>query len=551
MNTTRLHTGLAILAALAILLAACAQQRVQDDENAARTLSRSTGYPEAFPPDPNLVSFTTVQTIHIVDVSQPMIPAWAVDALPDTLDIIRAGYQLPDADRRSINIQFDWYQKNQEYLDRVFNRSSRYIHYIAEQIEARGMPMEIALLPVVESAYDPFAYSHGRAAGLWQFIPGTGRRYGMKQNWWYDGRRDVVASTEGALDYLEVLAKQFDNDWLLAIAAYNSGEGNVHRAIRRHRRAGKPIDFWSLSRLLPRETRSYVPKLLAVSRLVLDPQRYGVTLPRIPNEPYFAVMETKGQLDLALAAELAGVSLDEIYALNPGYNRWATDPAGPNRVLVPVRAAADFAQNLAALPPSEQVRWERYRIRNGDSLSVIARKFHTTQSLIRQVNNLRGSTIRAGKYLMIPRASKGASAYTQSAEARLARTKAQPRGSERRTYRVQHGDSLWSIARMFGVNTRSLAKWNGMAPRDTLSAGRELVIWGGKRVSSIGGGPPNGRVRRVNYTVRRGDSLWKISNRFNVSVNQLKRWNSLNTKRVLRPGQKLVMYIDITKQSGG
>ena len=197
------------------------------------------------------------------------------------------------------------------------------------------------------------------------------------------------------------------------------------------------------------------------------------------------------------------------------------------------------------------MQWERYRIRNGDSLSVIARKFRTTQKLIREVNNLRGSTIRAGTYPMIPRASKSASTYTQSAAARLARTMTRSRGSKRTLYRVQPGDSLWTISRKYGVKTRSLAKWNGMAPRDTLAVGRELVIWGGKSVVSICGGPPNGRVRRVSYTVRKGDSLWKISSRFKVSVNQLKNWNSLSGKRVLRPGQRLVMYIDVTKQSGG
>ncbi|MCH8959274.1 MAG: LysM peptidoglycan-binding domain-containing protein [Proteobacteria bacterium] len=545
-----MNKGIVNLGALAVLLSACSQPQLKDD---ASTLSQNLPSPplEAVEPAAGLVSFTSVQTIHIVDVTQPMIPDWAVDALPDTLDVIRAGYQLPDSEQRAIDAQLDWYRQHQAYLDRVFTRSSRYLHHIVGEIAARGMPMEIALLPIVESAFDPFAYSHGRAAGLWQFIPATGRRYGLKQDWWYDGRRDIIESTRGALDYLEALAKQFDNDWLLAIAAYNSGEGNVHRAIRRNRKAGKPIDFWSLAHRLPAETRAYVPKLLAVSRLVADPDGNGVTIMRIRNEPYFSVVKTHGQLDLALAADLAGVSVEEIYALNPGYNRWATDPAGPNRLLVPVDAAAAFESNLAALPAREQVQWERYRIRNGDSLSVIARKFHTTQKLIREVNNLRGSTIRAGKYLMIPRASKSAAAYTLSADARLARTMTRSRGSKRTLYRVQPGDSLWTIARKYGVSTRNLAKWNGMAPRDTLSVGRKLVIWGGKNVASIGSGPPKGRVRQINYTVRKGDSLWKISSRFKVSVNQLKSWNSLSGKRVLRPGQRLVMYIDVTKQSGG
>lgn len=502
------------------------------------------------PPPAELFS-TTI--IHSIDHSEPMVPDWSVPGEADVLQRIRDGYGLTDSEQASIDRQLNWYSKHPEYLDRVFTRSGRYLHYIATEIAARGMPMEIALLPVVESAYDPFAYSHGRAAGLWQFIPGTGRRYGMQQNWWFDGRRDVVDSTQGALDYLEYLAGLFDGDWLLAVAAYNSGEGNVGRAVRRHRKAGKPIDFWSLSRSLPVETRSYVPKLLAISRLVADPAKFGVALPTVVNQPYFSLVDTGGQIDLALAADLAGVSVEEIYALNPGNNRWATNPDGPNRLLVPVAAATEFEKNLSELPEQDKVHWERYRIRNGDSLIAIAQRFNTTPELIKDINGIRGSTIRAGDFLMIPRSAKGNAYYTHSAEARLAKTMSTPKGGQKTNYTVRSGDSLWSISRRHNVNTRSLAKWNGMAPGDTLSVGRELVIWGGSRVvaNSSTGGPPAGRVRKLNYTVRQGDSLWKISSRFKVTVNQLKNWNSLSGKRYLRPGQKLVMYVDITQQSGG
>ncbi|MEO1575216.1 MAG: transglycosylase SLT domain-containing protein, partial [Pseudomonadota bacterium] len=206
-------------------------------------------------------------------------------AAGDLLDYIAGRLRLPDADQKRIDQEYRWYTSHPDYLDRVFTRAQRYLPFIVAQLEERGMPMDIALLPVVESAFDPFAYSHGRASGLWQFIPGTGRMYGLKQDWWYDGRRDVVASTKAALDYLEALHRKTDGDWLKAIAAYNSGEGRVLSAVRRNRKAGKPTDFWHLS--LPRETRAYVPKLLAIARVVARRYEHGVPLPYVEHAPYF------------------------------------------------------------------------------------------------------------------------------------------------------------------------------------------------------------------------------------------------------------------------
>jgi len=224
------------------------------------------------------------------------------------------------------------------------------LYHVTNAIEAQGMPAELALLPIVESAYDPFAYSHGRASGMWQFIPGTGKRFGLEQNWWYDGRRDVVDSTRAALDYLEYLEDLNDGNWLNAIASYNSGEGNVLRAARKNRKANKPIDFWYLK--LPKETSMYVPKLLALVEIVADPGKYNLTLPQVPNEQQFVVADIDSQLDLSLAAELAGVEVDTIYAYNPGYNRWSTDPKGPHRLVLPVEVAEQFVAALADVPVS-------------------------------------------------------------------------------------------------------------------------------------------------------------------------------------------------------
>src|SRR5690606_25387789 len=197
----------------------------------------------------------------------------------------------------------------------------RYLHHIDEQADARDMPLELVLLPIVESAFDPFAYSHGRASGPWQFIPSTGKHFGLEQDWWADQRRDIVASTEAALTYLQQLADRFDGDWLLALASYNAGAGNVSRAITRNRNAGKPTDYWSLQ--LPRETMAYVPKLLALAQIVRDPEQFGLDVPAIADEPYFTSIDVGGQIDLAQAAEMADISLEELYLLNPAFNRWA------------------------------------------------------------------------------------------------------------------------------------------------------------------------------------------------------------------------------------
>jgi membrane-bound lytic murein transglycosylase D len=460
---------------------------------------------------------------------------------------LRAGFTIEAAMNTQIQAQLNWFLKHPEYLDRVFTRAQRYMPYIVDELEERGLPLELALLPIVESAYDPFAYSHGRAAGLWQIIPGTARRFGIRQNWWYDGRRDVVDSTDGALDYLAYLHGLMDGDWLLAVASYNSGEGNVLRAVRKNRGRSLPTEFWHLK--LPKETISYVPKLLALVEIVRDPEAFHVELPELVDAPQFAQTDIGGQLDLALAAELAGVDVDTLYAFNSGFNHWATDPEGPHRLVLPIDVSDAFAEALAALPEGERVRWRRHKVANGDTLSEIAGKYRTTIQAIKSANGISGNTIRAGAYLTVPVASKPPAEYSQSADARLAKTQNRERKGERVEHRVRSGESFWSIGRRYGVGMRELAAWNGMAPRDTLSVGQKLVVW------AEGAGPTsaraaNGTTRKLHYTVRSGDSLYLIANRFRITVSDLVRWNSIQKDKILRPGQKLTMYVDVTRQSG-
>ena len=464
----------------------------------------------------------------------------------DLLQRLRQGFELAPVMNERVQAQLNWFVRNPDYLQRVFTRAQRYLPYVTDELESRGLPLELALLPIVESAYDPFAYSHGRAAGLWQIIPGTARRFGIRQNWWYDGRRDVVDSTRGALEYLAALHELMDDDWLLAIASYNSGEGNVLRSVRRNRAGGRPTDFWSLK--LSRETSSYVPKLMALVELVRAPEAFDLTLPELVHETQFVDTEIGGQLDLALAAELAGIELETLYAYNAGLNRWATDPGGPHRLLLPDDAAEQFITALAAVPENERVRWQRHKVRSGEAISEIAELYGTTLASIRSANNLRGNTIRAGSYLMIPVASKPLSAYSLSADERRAKTQNRERQGNRVEHIVSAGESFWTISRRYGVTTRQVAAWNGTAPRDTLSVGQKLVVWTREAPPSTAMNG-NATTRKLRYTVRNGDSLYLIANRFRVSISDLVRWNNIDKNNILRPGQKLTMYVDVTRQS--
>ncbi len=463
---------------------------------------------------------------------------------------LRAGYGLPDIDHPRIDTYLEWYTRHPHYMERVVERGQRFLHHIANELEAEGMPLELALLPIVESAFDPFAYSHGRASGIWQFVPATGRQYGLKQNWWYDGRRDVVASTEAALSYLKYLNELFDGDWLLALASYNTGQGNVMRRIRSNERQGKPTDFWSLN--LPRETRAYVPQLLALAKVIGDPEKYNLALRPVPDEPYFSIVNVESQIDLAQAAELAELELDELYMLNAGYNRWATDPDGPHRLLIPVQHEETFRTNLDEVPSRQRVGWERYRVVRGDSLLSIARRYRTSVDTIKSTNELNSNTIRAGQTLMIPTAKHPANRYAFSADQRRQRTQNRSQGSEgssRVDYQVRPGDSFWTIAKRHGITVGALTNWNGMAPGDTLMPGQKLVIWTDQENLTTAQSDRRSVVRKVHYRVRKGDSIARIANRFNLSVQDILSWNTVSASSYIHPGQSLTLFVDVTNNA--
>lgn len=473
-------------------------------------------------------------------------PAPAPQPDPPLWTRLRDGFALDlEQDNDRIRVQREWYARHPDYFMRVTTRAERYLHHIVEQAEQRDMPLEMALLPVVESAFDPFAYSHGRAAGPWQFIPSTGDYFGMERSWWHDQRRDILKSTDAALDYLQQLADRFDGDWLLALASYNAGGGTVSRAIRRNEKANKPTDFWHLN--LPRETTAYVPKLIAIAQIVAEPEKYAVELHAIPDQPYFAKVDIGGQIDLSQAAKLADISMEELYLLNPSYNRWATSPDGPHRLLIPADRATSFQKKLAQMPQEDRMQWARYEIQPGDSLGRIAKRYGTRASVLRSINKLPSNTIIAGNTLLIPGPAAKATDYGLSADSRLDKQQSRQRkGRQRRDYRVRSGDTLWDIARSHDVGVKKLAKWNNMAPGDPLTVGKTLAIWTQGENNNPQTSTERDMIRKVHYAVRNGDSLYAIADRFNVSVNDIRGWNnSARKNRYLQPGQQLTLYVDI------
>ncbi|MCR4346482.1 MAG: transglycosylase SLT domain-containing protein [Sulfuricaulis sp.] len=403
---------------------------------------------------------------------------------------IRAGFSIKPLDSPLVEREARWFANNPEYMQRMMERASLYLYYIVEEVEKRGMPMEIALLPAVESAYKANAYSRARASGLWQFMPATGRLYGLKANWWYDGRRDVQASTQAALNYLEKLYNDFDGDWHLALAAYNAGEGKVGRMIKYNERKGKSTDYQYLK--LKRETQHYVPKLMAMASIVADPDKYGVKLADIPNEPYFTRVETGSQVDLGVVAKLVDLPVSDLHLINPGFTRWATHPDGPHYLLVPADKKEALLEGLSNMPEEERIQWQHHAVKRGETLSEIGRRYALDAETLRTANNLRSNLLRVGQDLLIPISARPLTVAAVRTTYRSTEAHTAKRG-ENIVHRVRRGDTLSSIARRYNVLVNQLIKWNFIKANDILRLGQKLKIWpNGSPTAAIETPVPNG-----------------------------------------------------------
>ena len=491
-------------------------------------------------------------------------------------------YAFPEVNNYRVDAELNYYLDHPDYIARVQERAAPYLHLILDEIEAKNLPGELALLPVIESAYIPEAYSRSAASGLWQFIPSTGRLYGLDQNAWYDGRRDVYASTVAATTFLKELSEEFNGDWFSALASYNYGKGNVNKAITRNEYQGLPTDYWSLD--LPKETEDYVPRLLAVAKLFANAEQYGIRLQNIPNKPYCEVVNVGSQLDIDKAAELAQTPLSHFLKLNPCFKKGSTAPDGPHRLLIPAHRVQTFKQNLARLPFEERVEQRQrdeeqlaekirqnelvaqkmrdeeeerlenrrkhevvlakqrsftasptqlYKVSRGETLSAIAKNYGTSVDDLRHINKLSKSQVNSGSYLKVP-ASSHASIIKEISKS--AKPKVSTGGGQ--VYIVKKGDTFFNVSKRFSVSRSAIAAWNNISPNSNLQSGQKLVIKSGtQQLASVSS------TRLVRYTVKKGDSLMQLTRKFGVSLDDLRRSNPEAAKG-LRPGQNLKIIVD-------
>jgi membrane-bound lytic murein transglycosylase D len=402
---------------------------------------------------------------------------------------IRQGFVIRDLDNKLVQQHTAYYAARPEYLQRVFDRSRLYLYHIVEEIEKRGLPTELALLPMVESAFNPMAYSRSHASGLWQFIPGTGRRYELKQNWWYDGRRDIVDSTSAALDYLAYLY-ELHGDWQLALASYNWGENAVARAIARNRAANKPTDYEHLR--MPPETRHYLPKLQALKNIIANPEPFGVLLEPIPNEPYFATFTRLVDIDVRLAAELAEMPIEEFIALNPGFSRPLIRAAVTPRIVLPADKIDVFHENLSKLDGESLVSWKTYYPRKGETFESIAKKHGLMLGQLKEVNGI-GPRVRAvPTMLVVPLESRSVNLQRMP----IMYAPPIPVAIRRIFHTVKPGETLASIAGRYKVSTEDINRWNRI---NRLAPGQRLML----EVRAPAKGKP--RKKATGRTYRRAD----------------------------------------------
>lgn len=456
----------------------------------------------------------------------------------DVWERIRRGYAMPVLQSKLVDRWVDFYTRDPAYLRRMSERAGQYLYHIVEEIENRGMPTELALLPFVESAFQAEALSRAKAAGLWQFMPATGKAYDLAQNLWRDDRRDILESTRAALDYFEYLHGMF-GDWHLALAAYNWGEGSVQRAIQRAKRRKQPTDYLHLR--MPRETANYVPKLEAVKRIISNPSKYGITLPDVGNEPFFVTITKPRDIDIETAAELAGMPLEEFRRLNPSYKLPVIVASHNNVMLLPADKLDFFVDNLASWMDSGQPlsQWTTYRLQQGETLAQVAGRSGMTEDELRKVNGIpKGRRVLANSTLLVR--STGAEDQ-QDIAAELANAKLQlsPTTTWRRvTYRVRSGDTLSGIARRWRITMKSIVTANRLRS-DRLRVGQRLVLTvPNVPRQAIASTQRSESSQHVIHRVRSGETLSTIASRYGVSIAQLKMTNRIRTN-LIRPGQRL------------
>ena len=457
----------------------------------------------------------------------------------DVWQRIRSGFKIEDAasENSLVSIHESWYAARPDYVRRMVDRSRRYLFHIVQEVDRRAMPMEIALLPMIESAFNPTALSSSDASGIWQFIPSTGRHYGLKQDDWYDGRRDFTAATSAALDYLGKLYLDF-GDWQLALAAYNCGEGCVARAIQKNVDQGLPTDYASLT--LPNETRHYVPKLLAIKNLIRNPAQFGVALDTLPNQPYFNQVSVHANMDIHAAARLADMNSNDFIALNSAFPRNLIRSDTPVNLLVPVDKADQFKHNLET---STWDSWQPFAAQKGDRLEAIAKRFKVSIARLKEYNLFqlkRGKLVRA-QSILVPIKGRGVISSPKAPSVSVS--------EETNQHLVESGDTLFGVARRYGLTVTQLAQANpnlngGLKAGQTLRLPlNEKSMQKPMAIQYVAFKPNNIKTAQpVKYTVKRGDTLLAIAQRFDATLADIKSWNpSFRKSSRILPGQAIVV----------
>lgn len=448
----------------------------------------------------------------------------------DIWAVLRNEFRLNhELNRPEVQEQIRWLAAHPGYVEKACRQSEPYIYHVAVQLKRKKLPGELALLPMIESAYDPFAYSGKGAAGLWQIMPKTAQDLGLKQDWWFDGRRSIGPSTDAALHYLEYLNKFFNGSWILAIAAYDSGEGTVSRAIKSSGNFRGSVNYWSLP--VPNETKVYVPRFLAFAEIITNPARYHITLPAIPYLPYFEEVNIGSQIDLNSAAKLAGISYKELIKLNPGYNHWTTAPNQPFKLLIPKHKVAQFSFNLSNMPEEKRLSFSKLRVLKGDTVNNIAARYHTTANMIKKVNQLNGNYVKPNQSILIPGAQDPKATRLMPVPSTPLKNP-QPilsAANKRVIHIVQIQETYETLQRLYNVSAKAIQAWNKLPPNIPLYQGQELVIWKKVRIP-------------FNYVVQSGDTLSTIAKRNRTSVNIITALNPrLDTHAPLRTGQTILV----------
>ena len=502
-------------------------------------------------PSPDLSDDESLQP---AAVDAPSVTTKDSQAQADLWHNLRRGMRLNHrVEEKRVAQELRWLQQNPQYWVRLGPRMQRYLPYILSQVNARDLPAELALLPVIESALDPYAFSPYGANGLWQFMRPTAQQYGLVMTAQYDGRRDVVASTGAALDFLEDLHRRFD-DWLLALAAYNAGGGTVAKALRRN----KSQDFFH--QRLPRETQAYVPRLLAISAIVANPEAFGVTLPVVDDLDPLLVLTLPGAFDVSVLAQTLNMEAAQIYEFNPALKQARWNASDSLQLILPRKWTskdwqANAAENLEAdtfapgegstltalddaeqeamarlksVSPEERMAWKTIVVRSGDTLSELAEEHSASARDLLRLNQLDTDLLQIGQTLQVPVSARGRNTAATNLP----------------TYTVRQGDSLWLIAKRMDTSVATLVRLNKIGPRDVLRVGRTLLLPDTGVLPAATDLPPN-KIRKINYRVRRGDSLSRIAQRFRLSVGDILEWNDLQPKRYLQPGQGLTLYVDV------